>query len=277
MANAKSTQGQDWFAAQQQYWDGWFETQRKAFTPSLPQNPWADFFKEWQNTVSGDQSPHPTEAFGKCFAQAGQHYMDMMQQFYQGTGQAKPVSQMAEEWIGQMQKFFSGGGKDPMASFDPLGMYASMPGIGYTREKQEQFAHLYQQWNDYERKMRDYNLSMSKVGMEALQKFQRYLSTPPKDKEPLKSLKEVYAKWVDVAEEVYSKYAMTPEYTKLYGEVVNALMAFKKKQNEAVDDMVNQFNLPTRAELDSLHKQIHLLKKEIAALKPKTVRKGKKS
>lgn len=295
MATAQSTAGSDWMKSQQQYWDSWFEQQRNAFGAlgqattggHGPHGLWNDFFREWQGAISGGQQAPNADSFSQYFVKAGETYMNMLQQFYQGTGQAKPLDQMTQEWTDSLQKFFSGNlqpgnfqfGKDPLSALDPLGFFASMPGIGYTREKQEQMNHLYQQWAEYERKSRDYNAGMAKVGLEAVQKFQEYLANPPKDKEPLKSLKEVYTKWVDVCEEIYAAYAMTEEYTTLYGEVVNALMNFKKQQNKALDDMVEQFNLPTRQEVDSLHERLHALrrdnlqmKKDIAALQG-----GKKS
>ncbi len=289
MATAKSTQNNDWFSAQQQYWDTWLDAQRKSFQPPASgfQMQWTEFFKEWQNKVSGTPSANNTEIFQQYFAKAGEAYMNMLQQFYQGTGQAKPFEQMTQEWTDGLQQFFAHAFQtngaafnskpfDMMGAADPLGFYASMPGLGYSREKQEQMNHLYQQYVEYERKSRDYNAGMAKVGLEAVQKFQEYLANPPKGTDPLKSLKEVYTKWVDVCEEIYAKYAMTEEYTKLYGDTVNALMNFKKQQNKMTDDMMEQFNLPTRQEVDNLHKQVRELKRELAALKPKASKKGKK-
>ncbi len=289
MATTSSAQqNNDWLNSQQQYWDGWFEQQRKFFgnvggaAPSTgPQAQWAELLKTWQGAVSGTEQPTAnTAAFQQYFTKAGETYLNMMQQFYQGTGQAKPLDQMTKEWTDNLQRFFSGAaqtgnmgagnmgaGKDPFAAIDPLNFFASIPGIGYTREKQEQLNHLYQQWQDYEAKSRDYTASMSKVGLEAVQKFQEYVANPPQDAAPLTSLKEVYTKWVDICEGIYAKYAMTPEYTKLYGEVVNALMAFKKQQNKIIDEAMDQFNLPTRAEVDSLHQRMHDLRREVMALK----------
>lgn len=277
MATAKSTPNNDWLHAQQQYWNTWLDAQRKTFgaqpEASGFQAPWTDFFKEWQNAISGTQSSGDTGQFQQYFAKAGETYMNMMQQFYQGTGQAKPTDQMAKEWIDSLQKFFSGAFQantqpfDAATLIDPLGFYASMPGIGYSREKQEQLNHFYQQYVEYERKSRAYNAGMSKVGMEAVQKFQAFLASPPENQEPLQSLKEVYTKWVDICEEIYAKYAMTEEYARLYGETVNALMTFKKQQNKMTDDMMEQMNLPTRQEIDSLHKTVHRLKRDIVELK----------
>ena len=290
MATASSAQqNNDWLNSQQQYWDGWFEQQRKFFgtagaAPSGfqgPQAQWAELLKTWQGAVSGNEQPAPDmHAFQQYFTKAGEGYLSMMQQFYQGTGQAKPVDQMTKEWTDNLQKFFSGaaqtgnmgagymgGAKDPFSAMDPLNFFASIPGIGYNREKQEQLNHLYQQWQAYEAKSRDYTASLSKVGLEAVQKFQEYVANPPKDAEPLTSLKEVYTKWVDICEGIYAKYAMTEEYTTLYGEVVNALMAFKKQLNKIIDESMDQFNLPTRAEVDSLHQRMHDLRREVMALK----------
>jgi len=291
MATASSAQqNNDWLKGQQQYWDNWFEQQREFFgnvgakAPSGfqgadfqgPQAQWAELLKTWQSAVSGNEHAAPDmQAFQQYFTKAGEAYLGMMQQFYQGTGQAKPLDQMTNEWTDNLKKFFSGAGqagnmgagKDPFAAIDPLNFFASIPGIGYTREKQEQLNHLYQQWSEYEAKARDYTASMSKVGLEAVQKFQEYVANPPKDAAPLTSLKEVYTKWVDICEGIYADYAMTPEYTKLYGEVVNALMAFKKQQNKIVDEAMDQLNLPTRAEVDSLHQRMHALRREVLALK----------
>ena len=287
MSTASFTQQNDWLKGQQQYWDSWFEQQRKFFgaapaAPSFggPQEQWAELLKGWQQAVSGSgQKTSDTQAFQQYFTKAGETYLNMMQQFYQGTGQAKPLDQMTNEWTENLKKFFTGtmqGGKDPLAAMDPLNFFASIPGIGYTREKQEELNHLYQQWSEYETKSREYTSSLSKVGLEAIQKFNEYVAHPPKDAPPLTSLKEVYTKWVDICEGIYAKYAMTEEYTTLYGEVVNALMAFKKQQNKILDQAMDQLNLPTRAEVDSLHQRLHDLRREVAALraelKPKTVK-----
>ncbi|MBU6475007.1 MAG: hypothetical protein KGQ70_03495 [Alphaproteobacteria bacterium] len=309
MANTSSAQQNgDWFSSQKQYWDNWFEQQRNFFGAAAgpqqgPQAQWAELLQTWQKALSGGQEADKmadVRQFQQYFTRAGEAYLGMLQQFYQGTGQAKPLNEMVQEWIESLKKAFAGqmdfsgmpgfpgmvaAGKDPFAALDPLNFFAGMPGIGYTREKQEQLNHLYQMWEAYQAKTRDYAASMAKVGLEAAQKFQDYVVHPPEGAAPLTSLKEVYAKWVDICEDIYARYAMTEEYTRLYGEVVNALMAFKKQQNKITDEVLDQFNMPTRAEADSLHKRLHALQREVAelkaALKPAAkkkpvVKKGKK-
>lgn len=273
--------------------------------------PWADLFKEWQEAVSGGQKVPDVMMFQQQFVKAGEMFLNMMQKFSQATGQAKPLDQTMMEWADSLQMFFSsaftsntkpfdayegqkafmdtltrsgqmwssmiqsnGAGKDPFSACDPLGFFASMPGIGYSREKQEQLSQLYMQWGEYQRKARAYDAGMSRIGMEAVQNFQDFLVSPLEGQEPLKSIKDIYVKWTDISEDIYAKYSMSEEYVARYGEVVNALMAFKKKQNELADDMMEQFNLPTRKEMDSLHERFHAqrrdnlqLKKDVAELK----------
>lgn len=323
-----TTQGNDWLGAQQKYWDTWFEAQRNAFGGAQEQaTPWAQFLKEWQNAVFKGQQTADADAFQHRFAKAGEEFLNMMQQFYQATGQAKPVDQMTKEWMENLQKFFSDAfhrnsqpfdisqgyqaftdhfakagqawtsafqsGKNPFASFDPLGSFTTMPGLGYTREKQERLNELYNDWVEYQRKSRAYDAAMAKVGLEAVKKFQEYLANPGEGQPPLDSLKAVYAKWIDICEDIYGKFAMSDEYIKLYGDTVNALMAFKQQQDKLTDSVMEQLNLPTRREVDSLHERLHALRRENiqlkkdmaelkAALKPAsaaktTGKKGKKS
>lgn len=283
----------DWLKTQQQYWDTWFAQQRQVFTNlggaanastsafQGPQEQWAELLKNWQNIVSGatagNGAQNGTAVFQQYFTKAGETYLNMLQQFYQATGQSKPLDIMTQEWAETLKKNFGQAfnGQDPLSAIDPFNFLASFPGIGYTREKQEQLNHLYQQWSEFEQKAREYTAEMTRVGLEAVQKFQEYVAKPPEGATPLKSLKQVYAKWVDICEEIYAKYAMTEQYTELYGEVVNALMAFKKKQNEVFDDMLGQFNMPTRAEVDSLHQRLHELRREVQSLKSELKGKSK--
>lgn len=313
MATAKSRhneQAEAWFDNSKQYWDGWFEAQRKAMDEQVKkfsglQGQWGQFFTQWQNMLGGRETQPGADAFRLFFVKAGESYINMMEQFYQAAGQSRAPEDATKDWLSAMQKFFETSlmsvsqPSDPAAFykntmesmtnagpafwttafknpflgqkwdhnptgylFDPFGFYASLPGIGYTREKQEHFNKLYRQFIEYEGAMRRYNSEMIKVGLQALHEFQNYLKRPPEESPPLTSLKEIYVKWVDVCEEVYAEYALSDEYTQMYGEVVNALMAFKKQLHIIADDTFEQLNLPTRAEVDSLHKRVHELRRE---------------
>jgi polyhydroxyalkanoate synthase subunit PhaE len=309
MAADQTAQNNDWFKAQQQYWDTWFQGQRQFFEQPGNANPaaglsgqWESFFREWQKLTAGDVPAADT--YRQFFTQAGKGFLDMMEQFCQ-TGASQAPEESLKAWTANMQKFFASilqanaqpfdagaqfksftetftaAGpafwgdmfKNPMPGqdkphnaagfmFDPFGFYASVPGVGYTREKQDHLNLLYRLWVDYEGQMRRYNIEMTKTGLQALQRFQEYVANPPAGDAPLDSLKDIYIKFVDISEDVYAEFALSEEYTKMYGEVVNALSAFKKQMHQITDDMMEQANLPNRQEVDSLHKRVHELRRE---------------
>jgi len=312
MATDQTARNQDWFKAQQQYWDTWFQGQRQFFDQQNPaanlSGQWEAFFREWQNLTTGSATPG-ADSYRAFFTQAGKGFLDLLEKFCQ-TGACLTPEETLKSWMDQMQKFYGSllqqnaqpfdvgaqfksfsesftpagpafwsdlfkqpapGQQHPHTStaflFDPFGFYASMPGVGYTREKQDSFSHLYRLWIDYEGQMRRYNTEMTKVAIQALQKFQQYVTNPPEGAKPLESLKDIYVKFVDVSEEVFAEFALSEDYTKLYGEVVNALMAYKKQLHDISDEMMEQVNLPNRAEVDSLHKRVHELRRENLQLK----------
>ncbi len=305
MATEQTAYNADWFKAQQQYWDTFLQGQRQFFDAQNPapglSGQWEQFFREWQNLTTGAATP-AADSYRAYFTQAGKGFLDLLEKFHQ-PGAPLAAEDTLKVWMDQLQKFygsllqqnaqpfdvsaqfkaftdsFAGGmpnffgdafksSKPTAGMYDPFGFYASMPGIGYSREKQDSLNHLYHLWVEYEGQMRRYNIEMTKVAIEALQKFQQYILSPaPEGAKPLESLKDVYVKFVDVSEDVFAKFAMSNEYISLYGDVVNALTAFKKEQNKVADETLEQFGLPNRAEVDSLHKRVHELRRENQQLK----------
>lgn len=236
----------DWLKGLQSFFLGMLQTNTQPYDPAAAWKNVTDSFAKGGNAwASAFNSGGPFGQFGQGFG--GNPFAG------QGFNPAAWTS--AQPWNNVQ-------GAGSFQNFDPFGFYASLPGIGYTREKQDAWNLLYKLYAEFEQQTRKYNAAMAQVGIEAVQKFQEYVANPPEGAAPLTSLKEVYAKWVDVCEDVYARYATSDEYTKLYGEVVNALMAFKGQMNTLTDDIADQFNLPTRSEVDSLHQRLHALRRD---------------
>ena len=237
----------DWLKGLQTFFLGMLQTNTAPYDPAAAWKSVTDSFTKGGGAwASAFNSGGPFGQFGQGFG-GGNHFGG------QGFNPAAWTS--AQPWNNVQ-------GAGSFQNFDPFGFYASLPGIGYTREKQDAWNLLYKLYAEFEQQTRKYNAGMAQVGIEAVQKFQEYVANPPEGDAPLTSLKEIYAKWVDVCEDVYARYATSDEYTKLYGEVVNALMAFKGQLNTLTDDIADQFNLPTRSEVDSLHQRLHALRRD---------------
>lgn len=74
------------------------------------------------------------------------------------------------------------------------------------------------------------------------------------------SLKEVYELWVDSAESVYAQAARGTAFVQAQAELTNATSQLRTAQRELLEEWAKQFDLPTRAELNSIHQQLRELK-----------------
>jgi class III poly(R)-hydroxyalkanoic acid synthase PhaE subunit len=70
------------------------------------------------------------------------------------------------------------------------------------------------------------------------------------------SLKEVYDSWVNAAESAFARAAHGAAFIQAQAELGNALAELRLAQREIMEEWARQFDLPTRAELNSLHKQV---------------------
>src|SRR3972149_7872029 len=133
--------------------------------------------------------------------------------------------------------------------------FLSIPGVGYTRESQEQLQEGIRLWTEYQKVCQEYNQAMYRVSMEAIEAMrQKILALAREGKEP-KSLRELYDLWVDCNEEAYASFAYTSEYSSLYGRLTNALMAVKQHGRNLIDEGLAALNVPTHKGINTLQKR----------------------
>ncbi len=217
---------------------------------------WLDTQRQyWQTALSAMQAPPATPGVWPAFTPhpAAPHF-SAFKGMGMGGGASGPGSAFAD--------MLRGG-----RAFDPFDQLASLPGLGYLREKHEEFARLYKAWQAHEVAQQKYNAEMARIMLEALARFEASLASPAANQKPFASLKDVYAHWVNISEDVYAQFAASPAHTALYGEVVNTLSAVKREMTVVIDQWAAQMNLPTRAEVDSLHQRMHDMKRELRDMK----------
>lgn len=153
---------------------------------------------------------------------------------------------------------FPGMGGFPGAGAMP-GAFA-MPALGPTREQQESWQRLMQlaarsaqaqmqvgtQWNDI-------------IGR-SLRELAERVTPRLKGGAAPATLKEIYDLWVDSAESVYAQAARSAAFVQAQAELTNATSQLRTAQRELLEEWAKQFDLPTRAELNSIHQQLRDLK-----------------
>ena len=142
---------------------------------------------------------------------------------------------------------------------DQLDRVLAVPAVGYSREAQDQHQRLLRLILDYFETLEEYSVGFARVGIRSIEHFRKKIDDVAA---PVDALRTLYDLWVEAFEEVYSEYVMSPEYSALYGRMVNALVAVKHQGSQLVDEVLESMNMPTRREVNTLHQRLHELRRQ---------------
>jgi polyhydroxyalkanoate synthesis regulator phasin len=137
----------------------------------------------------------------------------------------------------------------------------SMPAFGLTREQQEEQQALLRAWIDYAEHYQRYQTLLQGVQDRATAALRQ--QSPPTDAD---SMRSVYDRWVNLAEESYGEAALSDEFKDVYAALVNAQMRLKRLQQKQVERFAVQAGMPTRTEVDSLGERLQSMRRELRKL-----------
>ncbi len=147
-----------------------------------------------------------------------------------------------------------------------------MPAFGLTREHQERIQSLMQSQVEYQDRLSAYNTLLLKASQDAVGVFETLLVKHEAPGKQLTTARALFDVWVDAAEQAYAKIALSDEFRRVYGEMVNAQMRLRQQVQREIEQVCSVFGLPTRTELDSAHRKIaeleRMLRRQSAAAKP---------
>jgi polyhydroxyalkanoate synthase subunit PhaE len=131
-----------------------------------------------------------------------------------------------------------------------MGAPVGVPALGPARE------HL-----EVVQKMTDLGLQFQHKYAE----FTAHLADIPQD--AMRGIRELgagttYDEWIESAEAAYASLAHGATFARLLGELCNKLNALKVQRGKLLEYFSRQLDLPTRAEVDSLHQQVRLLREQ---------------
>jgi len=294
----------NWMDLQRQYWEQWTRMQQNAMgLDSPPSNPWENAINHWWEAVSGSL-PDISRDFLEKVMEQGKSFFQMAGELSQPAGKdddawRQLMNNLVETFTrsssaaGQGADYGTGFWEMPLDNWNrmvsalspvPGDMLRGMPttgfkenmdrilaapGLGYTREGQQQYQSLYQSIIAYQEALAEYNFFFSRMGERAALR----LGDMVKEK-PVESARGLYDAWVRCCEEEYAQQVMTPEYVKLHGSLVNALMRVKNRWGELLNEYLSAMNIPTQEDLRTLQRrvqehrrEIRMLRKEMAELK----------
>lgn len=178
-----------------------------------------------------------------------------------------------DNWQRTMSSMAAGVPGDYLRGFSPevltgegarakLDHFLSTPSVGYSREFQDQYQHLAKLVLAYEKAYHRYVATLMELAKRSVELLQKRLHDRAVAHEPVTSLRELYNLWVDSSEDVYGSHVLKDEYVQVHGELVNALMALKHHGSRMIDEVAGTFNLPTRVEMDTVHRRLQQTRRE---------------
>ena len=282
--------------------DQWFDS----WQGLVSNQPWQSVLEDWWRECSSQGQASPSaqvlekiatqsrsffklaEELSKTGAGQGQSadWQTGLDQMFDGLKQAfgDPSSSQAQNLFWQMplanwqrtasslsslpgDYFSSAAGHPAFDARSKLDEVLSAPGLGYTRESQADLQQFTRLVLEYQRAQQSYNhffVEMSKQSLDAMR--DRLLQRMEDGEEPITSVRELYDLWVDCSEAVYGERVLSDEYSRLNGEMINALMALKLHGARISDEMAGMMNMPTRQEVDTVHQRFQASRRAGKAL-----------
>lgn len=291
-------------ALAQQYWSALTEAMRSAGGGARQQDPWQAAMQSWSQLAGGGQSRNDAgDVIERFSAQARQWFGTMQQVAEQFAGKSASPQDLAaawkqamggggnpfasllsgmtgrgqsgfEDWYAQIAPMLHGGMFSGLSGGNPLGgmrqeamSWLHTPAFGHNREQQERWQALIAAQLELQQNNDAYNALMLEVGRDAFDRFERKLAERSEPGRQLQSARALFDLWIDAAEEAYAEIALSAGFRKVYGELVNAQMRVRAGIQNEVERMCGMFGMPGRTEVDSAHRKIAELERQLRRLR----------
>ena len=143
-----------------------------------------------------------------------------------------------------------------MGGFDPQ-TFPGIPALGLSREYQETAARLLELSKQFQQRYAEFAQQNAAIMQDAFQVMKKRLDAAPP---ALSSTTELYDAWIDCAEGTYAQAAHSERFARLLAELCNISSAFKVERGKLTEQIARHLDLPSRAEVDTLHHQVRALK-----------------
>jgi class III poly(R)-hydroxyalkanoic acid synthase PhaE subunit len=156
------------------------------------------------------------------------------------------------------------GGADWLQSLTKsLGSGVELPALGLTREKQQSMQRLQKLAGEYLQQQAQLLQLWGGIIGDALKLYGERVGQKLQSGETFASTKALYDLWIESAETVFAKAAHSPAYAKAQADLGNTVAKLRTEQRIVIEQTTKQYDLPTRDELNTVHRRLKDLKSEL--------------
>ena len=287
---AENTDPNDFEALARRYWGMWGDAMREAGTRAgvgSPIDGYRDALDAWTRSASGARPD--IDGVLANFNGQGKAWLAQMQQVAaQFAGRDHSAGDIAAAWrqaLGPAANPFAslfsgmdGAGMLPLEQWQGAAEswlqgarhqaadWLGMPAFGVAREHQERLQAVGKAQLRLQDAFAQYQQMMAGAGQDAFARFEAKLAEREEPGRQLGSVRALFDLWVEAAEEAYAKVALSTEYRHAYGALVNAQMELRAGQQAIVEQAGSALGLPGRTELDSAHRKLAELERQLRRL-----------
>lgn len=199
------------------------------------------------------------------------------QRWWQGVAAyLSPQAQLLAQQVAQFGPgFFAGTGDALFELFgapapgseppDP-NRWANFAPIGYFREHLEHAQDLARALDEYRRVAGQMANLIAHIHADALEKLAANVQSLAAKGDVVSDTKRLYSLWIEAGEQAFVQQARGEVFGRLQGELVNAGMRVRLAQQTIAEQFLKSLDLPTRAELNSVHKRLKELRERVEQL-----------
>ncbi|MEX0269655.1 class III poly(R)-hydroxyalkanoic acid synthase subunit PhaE [Leptolyngbyaceae cyanobacterium UHCC 1019] len=213
-------------------------------------NAWQDFFPKFEPGEDWQQALNQT--FNHLWGKALEASIDSL---------SKTAISTSKPWITLNHLYWN------LIYEKTLGQLTQMPLLGPSREFNHTLMQAFDAWAKLYPTNTDYQLVMAEIHMQSLAELIRELNSLAAKGEKVEDWQQFQQLWSRIADRVFEQAFCLEDNLKVRGRLLNATNYYKLRQQELMELWMKSLNLPTRSEVDEVHKNIYELRKEVKTLK----------
>lgn len=189
-----------------------------------------------------------------------------------GAGEQSPGASAPGQWLDagarwlevfEMWRAQSRAGSEAQQKFADL--FGALPPLGLARPQLQAWRELEAARAEYQQLEQALRAALLRIQIDALELLERRVAERAHGV-ALREFRELYDLWIECGEHVYSQAAHSDEYCKLLAEVGNATMRVRAREQALMEQALKRFDLPTRSELNTVHRHLRELRSKVAEL-----------
>jgi class III poly(R)-hydroxyalkanoic acid synthase PhaE subunit len=145
--------------------------------------------------------------------------------------------------------------------------FLQSPGLGYTREFNHKLFQSLEAWFSLQQASFDYQLVLLEVWLKSIEEFLRVLLTLTENGETIQHWQPLLQVWSQLFDRTFEQTFQSDRALQRQGKFLKAAITFRQQQQQLMNTVLKWNDLPTRSEVDEIHRNIYELRKEMKCLK----------